>query len=95
MTLRATALGKASAIEPPELPSHGRRRSVADAVVREHTLWSDGGEHAAKIYDRSKLKAGDVIAGPAIVAEMDSTTVVLPKHAATVDRFGNLLIRPV
>jgi len=96
VTLRATALGKASAIESPELPARASAGgSLADAVIREHTLWADGGEHAAKIYARSKLLAGDVIPGPAIVAEMDSTTVILPKHAATVDRLGNLLIRPV
>lgn len=95
VSLRATALGKASVIEPPELPSRkDKGGSVADAVVREHTLWAEGGEHKAKIYARSKLLAGDVVPGPTIIAEMDSTSVVLPKHAATVDTFGNLLIRP-
>ena len=96
VTLRATALGKASAIETPELPARAAGGgSLADAVIRNHKIWADGGEHAAKIYARSKLLAGDVIPGPAIVAEMDSTTVILPKHAATVDKLGNLLIRPV
>jgi N-methylhydantoinase A len=33
--------------------------------------------------------------GPAIVSEMDSTTVVLPGYSATVDSVGNLLIQPV
>jgi len=33
--------------------------------------------------------------GPAIVSEMDSTTVVLPGHSARVDKIGNLLIEPV
>ena len=32
--------------------------------------------------------------GPAIVLEMDSTTVVLPGYAASVDTIGNLLINP-
>lgn len=96
VTLRATALGKASVIETPELPARAAGGgSLADAIIRNHKIWADGREHAAKIYARSKLMAGDVIAGPAIVAEMDSTTVILPKHAATVDRLGNLLIRPV
>ena len=40
------------------------------------------------------LRAGDVITGPAIVTEMDSTTLVLPGHAATVHASGSLLIRP-
>lgn len=96
VTLRATALGKASAIETPELPARASAGgSLADAIIRDHTLWADGGKHDAKIYARDKLLAGDVIPGPAIIAEMDSTAVVLPKHAATVDKLGNLLIRPV
>ena len=48
-----------------------------------------------QVYDRAKLRAGDVVPGPAIVTEMDSTTLVLPGHAATVHRSGCLLIRPV
>jgi N-methylhydantoinase A len=38
------------------------------------------------------LKVG--IVGPAIVGEMDSTTVVLPGYVAVVDAVGNLLINP-
>ena len=46
------------------------------------------------MYDRAKLRAGDVVAGPAIVTEMDSTTLVLPGHAATTHPSGSLLIEP-
>jgi N-methylhydantoinase A len=44
------------------------------------------------VYDRARLGADDRIAGPAIVEQYDSTTVVLPGQALTVDDFGNLLI---
>ena len=55
-----------------------------------------GGEHVpAAVYDRALLRAGDVVPGPAIVTEMDSTTLVLPGHAATVHASGALLIDPV
>jgi len=46
------------------------------------------------IYDRNKLHEGLVVSGPAIVSEMDSTTVVLPGYLAEVDAVGNLLINP-
>ena len=49
----------------------------------------------ARVYDRAKLRAGDVITGPAVVTEMDSTTLVLPGHAADVHASGSLLINPV
>lgn len=68
--------------------------SVEDAVVADHTLYADGAEHPAKIYDRAKLAPGHVVPGPAVVTEMDSTTLILPGHQAEVDKVGNLLIRP-
>jgi N-methylhydantoinase A len=40
------------------------------------------------------LHEGLVVPGPAIVGEMDSTTVVLPGFDARVDAKGNLLINP-
>jgi hypothetical protein len=46
------------------------------------------------VYDRALLKAGNRISGPAIVMEMDSTTVILPKHHGKVDAYGNILIYP-
>jgi N-methylhydantoinase A len=54
----------------------------------------DGAEQAAAIYDRSKLRAGDRIVGPAVVVEMDSTTLIETRHIATVDAVGNILINP-
>ena len=45
-------------------------------------------------YARSDLHPGARIAGPSIVTEFDSTTVVLEGYAAEIDRYFNLLIRP-
>jgi hypothetical protein len=53
-----------------------------------------GRDCVATVYDRAKLKAGNRIAGPAIVMEMDSTSVILPKHHGKVDAHGNILIYP-
>lgn len=44
------------------------------------------------LYDREKLRNGNVISGPAIVEQMDSTTLVLPGQKATVDRYLNMTI---
>jgi N-methylhydantoinase A len=64
------------------------------AVFEETTVYVDGRDQPAKIYDRSKLAAGDRIKGPAIVTEMDSTTLILPGHSGEVDEVGCILIRP-
>src|SRR4051812_30013679 len=66
----------------------------AGALVDTHPVHVSGGRVTANVYDRSKLRAGDVVRGPAIVTEMDSTTLVLPGHAATVHPSGSLLITP-
>jgi N-methylhydantoinase A len=45
-----------------------------------------------KVYERSRLKPGNLIVGPAIVEQMDSTTVVAPGWQASVETFGNIII---
>jgi len=69
--------------------------TVEEAVVSDHTIFADGREHAAKLYDRGRLSVGHQVVGPAVVMEMDSTTVILPGHVAEVDAVGNLLINPL
>ena len=64
------------------------------AAVGTQASYMDGRKVKATVYDRARLKAGNRVKGPAIVMEMDSTTVVLPKHTALVDKLGNLLIYP-
>ena len=44
------------------------------------------------VYRREHLLAGHVVEGPAIVDQLDCTTVVLAGQIATVDRFANLVI---
>jgi N-methylhydantoinase A len=92
VNLRAVATGRA--LELPALTLPEGDGDPAQAKLRDHILWMDGAEQAAVIYDRSKLEAGDVIPGPAIVIEMDSTTLIETRHSGTVDPFGNILITP-
>ena len=68
--------------------------SLDDAVIQESRFYHESEWHDAKIYDRNKLHSAHVIPGPAIISEMDSTTVILPLHEAAVDNVGNLIINP-
>ena len=68
--------------------------SLEDCLMHQSQFYYDGQSHDAPIYDRGKLREGIVVPGPAIVIEMDSTTVILPGHEAKVDAIGNLLINP-
>jgi N-methylhydantoinase A len=52
-----------------------------------------GARRPTPVYERSRLPAGEPIAGPAIVEQADTTTVVPPGWAAVRDPAGNLVIR--
>jgi N-methylhydantoinase A len=93
VNLRAVALGPV--LEIPALEIEKGDGDPVGAKVRDHQVWADGGLKPAVIYDRAKLRAGDRVVGPAVIVEMDSTTLVLPGCDALVDRFGTILINPV
>lgn len=46
-------------------------------------------------YDRYRLTWGNLIKGPAIVADKDATTVIHPGYQAEVGRYGNLILTPI
>ncbi len=92
VSLRAAVQGKGISVKRPVVP-----KGTADpkaAVVGKQSSYMDGKSVTATVYDRSKLKAGNKIKGPAIVMEMDSTSVILPKHYGLVDKVGCILIYP-
>ncbi|WP_310497653.1 hydantoinase/oxoprolinase family protein [Sandarakinorhabdus sp.] len=92
VNIRVVALGKAANIQAPKL-ARGDGNPAA-AKLRDHEVWMDGAARPAVIYDRALLRAGDIVPGPAVIIEMDSTTLVHTGHNASVDDFGNLLIAP-
>ena len=56
-------------------------------------VWFDGKAHDTAVYDRTRFRAGAALTGPAIIDQVDSTTVVPPGATATVDKYMNILIR--
>lgn len=94
VTLRLSGFGGLPKPEPSPVPSGGRE-PVRGAVVGVRHVRLPGSRRRRKvpILARDELRARNRILGPAIVEEMDSTTVLLPGQAATVDRDGNLRIR--
>ena len=93
VNLRAIVQGRAANVKYGRIEQGDRDASTA--LAGESRVWVNGGWSDAKVYDRSRLRAGNVVAGPAIVTEMDSTTLVLTEYSGEVDAFGNILIRPI
>jgi len=89
-------VGAATAAEIAR-PSVSGGKSLDDARVRNGTCTFrvDGqlGDYPTDFYRRDLLPTGQPIAGPAIVLQMDSTTVVPPQHSFEADAAGNLIIR--
>lgn len=66
----------------------------AKAIVETRSSCFDPAEGYVDtpVYDRSLLTPGDVFTGPAIVEQMDTTTVLLPADACRVDEYRNLIV---
>jgi N-methylhydantoinase A len=80
----------------PDLPPDGSRgpgpRSNAAAPGGWRRVLFDGGWHDTPILRREQLGAGAEFEGPAIVEQLDTTTVIEPGDRVRVDAFGNLEI---
>jgi N-methylhydantoinase A len=91
--IRAIVQAPASTIAEVAVGQAGA--SLEDCKIHDTNFYYEGVTYDAVIYDRALLHEGLVVPGPAIVGEMDSTTVILPGFAARMDEIGNLLINPV
>jgi N-methylhydantoinase A len=90
VTLRVAAAGRVRRFTLPPLP---RRRPTRTRSARRRVYFAGVGWTACPCVDRETLGAGATVRGPAIVEQLDTTTVVPPGQRATVDRVGNLVIQ--
>ena len=63
-------------------------------MIEQHRAYFDGSFASVDVYDRTRLRAGHRIPGPAIIVQMDATTVVHPNHTGEVDEYLSILIMP-
>lgn len=71
------------------------RKISKDAIKGHREVFFHGRESssvACSVYTREKLLPGNVVLGPAIVEQPDTTVVILPEMVGTVDRFGDIVI---
>jgi N-methylhydantoinase A len=90
VTLRVTAEG---AMPKPAVPPLPRGGPIGDAVVGRQSVDFGGEARLTPVYDRAKLGAGVEIKGPAILTQLDSTTVLFPGQTAEVHAYGSLIVR--
>ncbi len=93
VNLTTSVIGRRPPIDLTVLLDPAARASdVAAACGGARQLYARGSWHAAAIYAREKLPLGATIAGPAVIEQLDATTVLEPGSCATVDAIGNLRI---
>lgn len=90
--LRAVVQGAEKNFINPD--TRGGDKDVSAAKVQSTRLYADGAWREGYIYDRARLQPGNHVPGPAVVTEMDSTSVILPDHVGVIDDVGNILIWP-
>ncbi|MBL0933750.1 MAG: hydantoinase/oxoprolinase family protein [Rhizobiaceae bacterium] len=95
VNLRAVGVGAIPTLEPAALEEGGADVDPKAIRTRQATVFEVDGDAVAidtPRYERALLKAGNVIAGPAVIDQMDTTTVLPPGTLARVDKFGSLIV---
>jgi N-methylhydantoinase A len=90
VNVRVRMVSAAEAFEPmvqPLVEGDG-----SQALVGTRPVYFDGRFHETRLYDRDLLRPGDTFAGPAIVSEYSSATVLPMGDVLRVDGLGNLVI---
>jgi N-methylhydantoinase A len=90
-TLRVVGHGVSRELALSEI-AHGDGSAVEDAVDRHVDVHFEGEVVSTPVYERDRLSPGHVIPGPAIIEQEDSTAVIDPGYAGTVDEFANIVI---
>ena len=95
VNLRLSAIGKINKPRLREIGAGESPLSAAKKAVRSVYFDEREGFVECPVYDRYRLTAGSVFEGPAIVEEIDATTVIHPGYQALVDGFGNLILTTI
>jgi N-methylhydantoinase A len=94
VTFRVQALVPGDKVTYPELPARAPSEPLTPSRELEIRYLSDESVTAAE-YQRTDLRQGDVLDGPAVIREPLSTTFLLPGQQATVGSYGEIHIRMV
>ncbi|MFQ5763048.1 MAG: hydantoinase/oxoprolinase family protein [Candidatus Bathyarchaeia archaeon] len=89
--LRVSAIGLTDKPKLPKLPRTGTAETALKGS-RNLYLSEAGGFVETKVYDRSKLSAGAILTGPAVVEQIDSTVLIPTEANGEVDDYGNIII---
>lgn len=93
VNLVTSVIGRRKPFPLAALLDAAQRTDLAGARLGTRPVYAGGAWHEAAIYSREALPLGAEIAGPAVIQQIDATTVIEPGAVARVDAIGNLRIR--
>jgi N-methylhydantoinase A len=77
--------------DKPPLPLLAERPD-AEPASRRRTFFTTGTWHDTPVFQRDSLAAGQALTGPAIIEQLDATTLIFPGDRGVVDAWGNLIV---
>ena len=92
VTVRLIATVAVDTLTLPELEKGGRTNPDDAVIYTRRTVFDDGTSVDTPRYQRAKLLADDVIEGPALIIQHNSTTLVPPAWVARVAAHGDIVI---
>ena len=93
VNVRTAAIGRRKGVDLKALVDWGAQgKTLADARVDFRKVFFDGAWHETPVYHREKLPKAARFDGPAIVEQLDTTTIVEPGSTVEMDAIGNLII---
>jgi len=88
VNLKAKAVGL---YDKPPLPTLAERPD-AEPASRRRTFFTTGTWYDTPVFQRDSLAAGQALTGPAIIEQLDATTLIFPGDRGVVDAWGNLIV---
>jgi N-methylhydantoinase A len=90
VNFRLIAVGRLT--QPARQPSPAQRSGPLRPSARRDIWFSADAPDSTSVYDRAGLSPGDLVTGPAVIEQLDSTTLLFPGDRAVVDPFLNLIV---
>ncbi|MEA2866292.1 MAG: hypothetical protein QOE39_1007, partial [Bradyrhizobium sp.] len=92
ITLRVVGSAATETLKLPDLAHGGRTNPKTAELYTRETVFDDGKAVPTPRYDRARLLADDVVSGPALIVQHNSTTLVPPAYSASVLSHGDMRI---
>jgi N-methylhydantoinase A len=90
VSYRLRAVGCVPPVKMQKFTPQGLR--LDDAVRERRMAFFDGGRVETPVYQRDRLDVGHEFDGPALVDQLDCTTVIPPRHHVRIDEYKNMIV---